>query len=133
MSTACVKVTYYLHVVGLNKCLSCTVSDIFSVDYWHDLKMWVRGHSRSLDMAPFDRSHTSSYSSSIVTVAVPLSFSKLSEILVEKKANFSYPFHARSPRAPLNILPKILIGLQTAQIHTPLYGAKYCRKIQRCE
>ena len=27
-----------------------------------------RGHSRSLKMAPFDRSHTSSYSSSMVTV-----------------------------------------------------------------
>jgi len=35
-----------------------------------DLKMLVRGRSRSLKMAPFDRSHMSSYSSSIVTVAV---------------------------------------------------------------
>jgi len=46
--------------------LSRTVSEIFSIRYWHDLKIWVRGHSRSLEMVPFHRSHTSSYSSSII-------------------------------------------------------------------
>jgi len=34
--------------------------ELFNVRYYRDLKMWVRGHSRSLKMAPFDRSHTSS-------------------------------------------------------------------------
>jgi len=32
-------------------CLSCTISDIFSVEYWYDLEIWARvlqGHSRSL-------------------------------------------------------------------------------------
>jgi len=32
--------------------------------------MWIRGHLRSLEMSPFDRSRTSFYSSSIVTMAV---------------------------------------------------------------
>jgi len=26
-------------------CLSCPVSDIFNVEYWRDLDIWVRGHS----------------------------------------------------------------------------------------
>jgi len=46
-------------------CLSNTVNDTFSVEYWRDLEIWVRGHSRSLEMAPFDRLHTSSYSSCV--------------------------------------------------------------------
>jgi len=41
----------YLSFVGLNMCLSCIATDIFSVEYWRDLKIWVRGHSKSLKMA----------------------------------------------------------------------------------
>jgi len=48
--------------------LSGTVSAIFSIRYWHDLKIWVRGHSRS--WYHIHQSHTSSYSSSIVTMAI---------------------------------------------------------------
>jgi len=32
--------------------------------------VYIKGHSRSLEMAPLDRSHTSSYSCSIVTMVV---------------------------------------------------------------
>ena len=35
------------------------VCDIFSVKEWPDLENRVRVHSRSLEMAPFDRSPTS--------------------------------------------------------------------------
>jgi len=37
------------------------VCEIFSVKEWCDLENMVRVRSRSLEMAPFDRSHTSSY------------------------------------------------------------------------
>ena len=37
------------------------VCEIFSVKEWYDLENSVSVHSRSLEMAPFDRPHMSSY------------------------------------------------------------------------
>jgi len=42
--------------------VSVAVAKIFSVKEWCDLENGVRVRSRSLEMAPFDRSHTSYYS-----------------------------------------------------------------------
>ena len=41
--------------------LSVAVSEIFSIKEWCDLENRVRVRSRSFEMAPFDRSHTSNY------------------------------------------------------------------------
>jgi len=40
------------------------------VEYYRDLEMWVRGHSRSLKLVPFKSMGAVSYSPSIVTMAV---------------------------------------------------------------
>jgi len=50
--------------------VSAVILEIFSVKEWSDLENRVRVHSRSLEMAPFDRSRMSSYSPSIATMAI---------------------------------------------------------------
>ena len=47
------------------------MSEIFSVKEWCDLENRVRVRSRSMEMAPFDTSHTSSFSLSIVSMVMP--------------------------------------------------------------
>jgi len=49
--------------------VSVAVCELFSVKAC-DLGNWVRGHSRSLKMAPFDRPYTTFYWSTIATIAL---------------------------------------------------------------
>ena len=50
--------------------VSVAVCEIFSVKEWRDLENQVKGRSRSLKMAPFDRPHATFYWSSIVNIAL---------------------------------------------------------------
>ena len=50
--------------------LSCTVFELFNVEWYHDLEIWVRGHSMSFKPVPFERLGAVSYLPSIVTMAL---------------------------------------------------------------
>ena len=57
-----------------------TVSEIFSVKEWRDLETVGRCRSRSLKIAPFDRSYTTFYWSAIVSIAVCCTIFKLFDV-----------------------------------------------------
>jgi len=61
-------VSYSPSIVTMAVCLA--ISKIFSVKQWRDLGNQVRGRSRSLKMAPFDRPYATFYSSAIVNIAL---------------------------------------------------------------
>jgi len=56
------------------------VCEIFSVKEWHDFENQVRGRSRSLKMAPFNRPCATLYWSVIVNVALPCAIFALFDV-----------------------------------------------------
>ena len=61
-------VSYSPSIVTMAVCLA--ISEIFSVKEWRDIENQVRGRSRSLKMAPFDRTHATFYWSAIVNIVL---------------------------------------------------------------
>jgi len=67
--------------------VSVAVCEIFSVKEWCDLENRVGVRSRSLEMAPFDTSHTSLYSPSIVTMALSCIVCEIRRLIARKSWN----------------------------------------------
>jgi len=67
LSRACVS-PYWYFIETMSVCR--TVYKIFSVKKWRDLETGGRGRSRSLKMAPFDKSYTIFYWSTTVSIVV---------------------------------------------------------------
>ena len=52
----------------VNIALSCTVFELFDVGYCRDLEIWVRGHSKSFKLVPFESLDGVSFSTSTYAV-----------------------------------------------------------------
>ena len=56
------------------------VCEIFNVKEWRDLENQVRGRSRSLKMAPFNRPYATFYWSAIVNISLSCTIFKLFDV-----------------------------------------------------
>jgi len=54
-----------------------TFVELFDVEYYRDLEVWVRGHSKSLKMVPFESLNVVFCSPSIITMAVSVAVCEL--------------------------------------------------------
>jgi len=76
--------------------VSRTLSEIFSDKEWCDLETWVRGLSRSLKMAPFDKSYMTFYWSAIVNIALSDTVFKLFDVEQYRDLEIWVRGHSRS-------------------------------------
>ena len=60
--------------------VSVAVCEIFSVKEWRDLENQVRGRSRSLKMALFDRPYATFYWSAVVNIALSCTIFELFDV-----------------------------------------------------
>jgi len=60
--------------------VSVAVCEIFSVKEWPDLENRVRGRSKSLKIAPFDRPYATFYWSAIVNIALSCTIFELFDV-----------------------------------------------------
>jgi len=96
--------------------VTVAVCEIFSVE------KVVKVRSRSLEMAPFDRSHTSSYSPSIITLALSCIVCEI-YLLVENREFFPHVYLAPQPGWPRRNFVKMFDADKTRMIGLP-YGQK---------
>jgi len=75
LSTACVS-PYFIETMSVCR----TIYETFSDKEWRDLETGGKGLSRSLKMAPFDRSYTTFYWSAILSIAVCCTIFKLFDV-----------------------------------------------------
>ena len=75
---------YWSAIVNIGIALSCIVFELFDVEYYRVLEIWVRGHSRSFKLVPFKSFSLGavSYSPSVVTMAVSLTVYEIFGITV---------------------------------------------------
>jgi len=64
------KLEWFDYPMLKNIALPCTVFQLFDIEYYRDLEIWVKGHSRSFKLVPFESFGAVSYLHSIVAMTV---------------------------------------------------------------
>jgi len=98
----------------ISTALFCTVFELFDVEWYHDIEIWVRGHSTSLKMVPFENVGSVSYSYSIVTMALSRVISEITRAIGRKSRFFILPSAFGAP----------VRGSQSEYCHTVWYEKK---------
>jgi len=88
--------TFYWSTI-VNIALSDTVFKLFDVEWYHDLEIWVRGHSRSFKLVPFESLGAVSYPPSIVTMALSCIICEIKRDIGGKSWFFHTPLHSVPP------------------------------------
>jgi len=88
--------TFYWSAI-VNIALSGTVFELFDVEWYHDLEIWVRDHSRSFKPVPFKSFGAVSCSPSIVTMALSCIICEIKLNIVRKSWFFHTLLHSGFP------------------------------------
>jgi len=87
---------FYWSVI-VNIALSGTVFELFDVEWYRDLEIWVRCHSKSFKMVPFESLGAVSYWPSIVTMALSCISSEIKQDIGRKSWLLHTPLHSTPP------------------------------------
>ena len=89
--------TTYLSVI-LSIAVTVTAFELLDVEEYSDLEIYVKGHSRSLEMVPFESLDRVSYSHSIATVAVSVAVSTQYTNLTDTQPDAQPPPNSKESR-----------------------------------
>jgi len=117
---------YWSTIVNID--LSGTVFELFDAEWYHDLEILVRGHSRSFKPVPFESLGAVSYSPSIVTMALSCIICEIKRDIGRKWWFFHTPLAFGAPvrGVPVGILPSPLVW------ETRMLGLRDGEKMRIC-
>ena len=89
--------TTFYWSANVNIALYYTVCELFNVEWYRDLEIWVSGHSRSLKLAPIESLRAVFYSPFVVTMALYCIILEIKRYIGQKSWFFHIPLYSTAP------------------------------------